>query len=574
MLAGALLMLVLAACGEVWAARTAREQADADAGRLARDNAALFSSELQKFRLLPVALSEFPSVAALLARPDDPARVNAELEHLAARTNAAAIYVIGREGVTLAASNYRQPTSFVGQNYSFRPYFIDALRDGAAELFALGTVSGRPGLFIASRIGSAARPLGVIVVKIEFDSIERAWSKQPGLTFVAERHGVVIVTSRPRWRFRTLDTLADAARREIAAARQFPGRDLAPLNLGRGSDVALDGAVYRRVRLPLPLAGAGLHVLIPLAPALSAAHGQAWSMLAAAAGLLAFALLWLFRQAERDALAETTRRELESQVAERTSAMQVANAALLRQSAERARADERYREAREELAQASRLATLGQIAAGIAHELNQPAAAIRAFAENARAFIEMGQSDRARENLGHIVGLTQRVSAISGELRQFARKRTRGAGVVDMNDAIDGALMIVSHQLRRGAVSIEWRRDPLPLAVRGERVRLEQIIVNLVQNALQALAGHADGRIVIAPTASAHQVEILVTDNGPGVPQALVETLFTPFATGREDGLGLGLAIARDIARGFGGDLQLAANGPDGASFALWLERP
>src|SRR6218665_3325469 len=211
--------LLLAWTGSRWATGQARASADASAQQTARAHVGLLNSELQKFRLLPLVLSENPEIAPAL-RGGDPAAqrgLNATLELLAARTDAAAIYVIDRQGHTVAASNWRLPTSFVGQSYGFRPYFRDAMERGASELFALGTISGRPGLYLARRVDREGKALGVVVVKVEFDDVEAAWAPAPGIPIVTDAHGVILVPSIRDWRFqatRVLDaaTLADARR--------------------------------------------------------------------------------------------------------------------------------------------------------------------------------------------------------------------------------------------------------------------------------------------------------------------------------------------------------------------------
>lgn len=574
--------LVLLAAVALGASRWARGQAvaatDAAAAELARANAGLLTSELQKFRLLPLVLTEYPDVPALLETPSAGVaeRVNARLELLAARTDAAAIYVIDARGKTVAASNHRLPTSFVGQNYGFRPYFRDAFRNGSAELFALGTVSGVPGLYLAQRIGTVARPLGVIVVKIEFERVQAQWAAQQGTTIVTDRHGVVIVTGRPDWRFRTLAPLSTASRQAIRTTRQYGSLPLDPLALtidgadARGSEAAVAGD-SRVASIAAPLAGAQLHVLMPLRPALASANANARLVTLAALVLIVGALLLLWRARERQLLQAAARAALESQVAERTAELRETNRQLEAESAERARADQRYRSAREELAQASRLGSLGQITAGVAHEINQPVAAIRTFADNARQLLDRGDTPRAADNLGRISALTERIGAITGELRSFARKRTPDIGAVEIGSAIESVMLLIGDRVRAAGVRLDRVGDP-GLRVIADRVRLEQILINLVQNALDVLAGGRDPRIVIAVAGEGDRVRITVTDNGPGVPQDLRDQLFTPFVTGREEGLGLGLAISRDIARDFGGELALA-DSEEGARFELTVLR-
>lgn len=568
---------VLLAAVSILAFRIAQQQAvsstDRAATQLARDNAGLFASELQKFRLLPLVLAEYPDVRAMLQTRDEAivGRINARLELLAASTDAAAIYVLTAQGRTVAASNYRLPASFVGQDYGFRPYFQGAIRDGDAELFALGTVSGRPGLYLARRIGDAAQPLGVIVVKIEFEAMQAAWARQQGKTIVTDGHGVVIVTSEPSWRFATIGRLDASSRAAIRATRQYGNLPLTPLPFGiTDGGARMGGDSSRMASTALPLAGAQLRVLYPLDPAMRSANANARLVSLGALALIAGALLLLWRTRERRLIQIAAQRALEGQVVERTAELREANARLVAESAELARTDQRYRAAREELAQANRLGSLGQITAGVAHEINQPVAAIRSFAENAQGFLAKGDGARADGNLSRIVELTQRIGTITAELRNFARRRTPDTGPVDVDAVIESTLLLIGDRVRAQGVVLE-RTGPAALHVTADRVRLEQILINLIQNALDALAGREGAVIRIASHRTVDGIEITVADNGPGVPVDLADELFMPFVTGRTEGLGLGLPIARNIARDFGGELSLTDSVLGGAAFRLSL---
>jgi two-component system C4-dicarboxylate transport sensor histidine kinase DctB len=559
-----------------WAQTTAHAEAGATATQMARSHAGLLASELQKFRLLPLVLTEYPDARAVLDR-DDPAavaRLNDRLELLASRTDAAAIYVIGRNGRTIAASNWRLPTSFVGQDYGFRPYFREALANGAAELFALGTVSGRPGLFIARRIEGGGRALGVIVVKVEFDALEAQWARQPGPSFVTDAHGVVIITSRPEWRFRATRPLDEATRADIRRSIQFGALPLAPLGLSaaQGGVRAPGGdARYRIAQAPVPLVGARLSYLQPLEPAEAAAAANARVAVLSGLILAALAFAWLWRARVRRRALEEASLVLEGQVAARTAELSEANAQLVAESAEREAADRRFRAAREELAQANRLGSIGQITAGVAHEINQPVAAIRTFAENAGRFLDRAEPDQVRGNLTHIVALTDRIGRITGELRTFARRGTPAIGAVALDAVIEGALLLIGDRIRAGRVALD-RRGDARVRVVADKVRLEQVLINLIQNALEALADTPDPRIAII-VAPGDQITIDVADNGPGIAPEIADQLFTPFVTGKRDGLGLGLGIARDIVREFGGRLEAVGGPPGGATFRITLKR-
>ncbi len=560
---GALILLAAALGLSGWAAQSADAAAEGDARQNARAHASLLESELQKFRLLPRVLTEFPDVRAGLADKSDAAsrRLDRELEQLAARTDAAVIYVIDADGRTIAASNWRAATSFVGQDYRFRPYFRGAMAKGEAELFALGTVSGRPGLFLARRVDAGGRALGVIVVKVEFDKLEAKWADSPATTLVTDGAGIVVMTSRPDWRFRSFGPISAATQKRLQATRSYGDAALAPLAVGDG---------YARASESVSLSGSRLRILQPTASARSSANATARVIFLILLILVGAAIVMLLRIVERQALRQAAHEALEHEVAARTQELREANTGLQQASERQAEADRRYRAAREELAQASRLGSIGQITAGVAHEINQPVAAIRSFAENALAYLDRGQREKARGNLAHIVELTARVGAITGELRNFARRAPAPLGPVPLQSAIDGTLLLIGDRLRATGIALDVTVENPAASVHADRVRLEQVLVNLLQNAADAVQGTAEPRVELRAHGDG-PILIDVADNGPGVPAELVPQLFTPFVTGRPDGLGLGLAIASDIMAEFGGSLTLIASPLGGAGFRLSL---
>jgi two-component system C4-dicarboxylate transport sensor histidine kinase DctB len=524
---------------------------------------------------------EYPDVSAVLEQedPEATARLNGKLELLAARTDAAVIYVMRSDGRTIVASNWRRKDSFVGHDWRFRPYFSEALRTGSAELFALGTVSSRPGLYIARRISRGGRPLGVIVVKVEFKRLEAAWARLAGPTFVTDRDGVVIITSRPEWRFHALRRLTPEKVSAATRTLQFGRLPIDPVNLSFDdatvSESAPDGKVsYRTASIPVPLAGGELRFLQPLAPAAASAATSARLALLAGVILVAVVLGLMLRAREKALLQVTARRTLEREVNLRTAELTEVNRRLIEESRERMQADRSLRSAREELAQANRLGSIGQITAGVAHEINQPVAAIRTFAENAGQFLARDQPERARANLDLIVDLTARIGTITAELRSFARRGAPMISVVEVATAINGALLLMGDRIRSQGVRLDRCGRGQDVRVEADRVRLEQVLINLIQNGLEALDDRAEPRLRISVELEGEdRVNLEVADNGPGVPVKLADQIFTPFVTGRPDGLGLGLGIARDIAREFGGELVIVRSALGGAGFRLSLRR-
>ncbi len=569
--AGASLLL------RIYAHRQALAALHADANRIARQQERLLNSELQRFRLLPIVLVEYPDLGEALREGTAQARdrLNAKLRGLAERTGAPVIYAIDRRGRTIAASNAGEPDSFVGRDYSFRPYFRQAMRTGTSEYFALGNTSHRPGLFLARRIGTAAAPEGVVVVKVEFQRLVQAWASDAGQSLLVDDHGVVVVSTAPRASFTAIRPLSAEARAEIAGSRQFGDTMLrpSPYRIGGSEATDRDGTRYILGITPAPLPHWRLIHLLPSKPALREADSwvrSATALVAVALFGLTLLFIWRRTRAERAALA---REALEEEVARRTAELRATNDQLTVEITERIRADQRFRAAREELAQANRLGSLGSITAGVAHEINQPVAAIRTLADNARTFLSRTQPDKAAGNLATIVELTERIGTIVQEMRRFARRGAHGLGPVSLDEVLDGTMLLIGDRFRTAGVALERPSgQPLPMVVAG-RVRLEQVLVNLLQNALDAVAGCAAPRVRLVVSQGPDGVDLTVEDNGPGLDPAIASEIFTPFVTGKPDGLGLGLGIARDIMTEFGGMLEVIPSDLGGAGFRIRMRR-
>jgi two-component system C4-dicarboxylate transport sensor histidine kinase DctB len=279
------------------------------------------------------------------------------------------------------------------------------------------------------------------------------------------------------------------------------------------------------------------------------------------------------RQKTAAARREAARVELERQVDARTRELSETNVRLMQEVDERTRAEASLHRLQDELVQANKLAVLGQISAGVAHEINQPVAAIRSYVDNTRAFLARADVRKAASNLDSIATLTERIGAITQELRTFSRKSSATPEPVALDAAIAGALLLMSARLRARNIRHVRTGDSAKIKVIAERARLEQVLVNLLQNAADALDGAREPRVAINVRHQAEEVHIEISDNGPGVSAEALEALFTPFATHKPNGLGLGLVISRDIATEFGGRLEYLRRTGPGASFVLALRR-
>jgi two-component system, NtrC family, C4-dicarboxylate transport sensor histidine kinase DctB len=587
-------VLGVLAAGLLLAGEYGRTRALAVLGEQGRIDASLKASLLraviERQRAIPLVLADDSAIRdALLSRDEQSLeRISRKLESLAASAEAAVVYLIRPDGVAVAASNWREPTSFVGSDYAFRDYFRLAIRDGKAEHFAMGTVSNRPGLYISRRVDGPGGPLGVIVAKLEFDGLEADWRVSDKPTYITDRRGIVLITSLPSWRFMTTKAIADDRLAAIRESLQFGDAPLLPLPFDRvearpdGSstlDALLPGRgaqAFLRVETLVPSTNWRLELLSPLdAPLAAGAREARLIVLAALAPLLALAAFLLRRRqlvAIRSAAERLRRGELEAKVEERTRDLRMARDRLQTEIADHRQTTEKLQAVQQDLVQANRLAILGQVAAGVAHEINQPVATIRAYADNARIFLERGQGATATENMESIAELTDRVGAITDELRRFARKGHFAAEPTAMKDVVEGALMLLRSRFagRMDAIHIELPPDGLKAL--GNRIRLEQVLINLLQNALEAIGNGDGGTIKVRCEETANGIALTVADNGPGIPADIREELFTPFNTSKEEGLGLGLAISKEIVCDYGGTIEVES-GASGTTFTVHLQK-
>jgi two-component system, NtrC family, C4-dicarboxylate transport sensor histidine kinase DctB len=555
-------------------------------------NTALLRAVLDKQRALPLVLSKDKALEAALldktATTIDP--LNEKLEALADGTQAAVIYLVGMDGIAIAASNWRGPTSFVGNDYKFRPYFHNALKNGDAEYFALGNVSNRPGLYISRRIDGPSGPLGVIVVKLEFDRLESDWNNAGRPTFVTDERNIVLITSLPSWRFMTIGSINQEQLQSIRDSLQFGDAPLKPLPLSiksiDGEDVQLIDALlpgnarntdFLAIRSIVPSTPWQMYSLAPIRPQIPSAirESRLFTFIILSAIAMVAGLLLRRRQkiATRIANAQRTQIELEERVEERTRDLSLARDRLQAEISDHRRTETMLQGVQQDLVHANRLAIMGQVAAGVAHEINQPVATIRAYADNAKTFIERKCLSNATENLSEIAALTDRIGTITGDLKALARKGRTPSEPTSLSQVISGALVLLRSRFSGRMDQLDIALPPPELQVIGHSIRLEQVFINLFQNALEAIdLKQNDGKIEVRTHVDRDKVIILVSDNGPGMPQHIRDNLFSPFNTSKEKGLGLGLVIVKEIVTDYGGTISAESNAA-GTSFRIELRK-
>lgn len=545
---------------------------------------AALSGQLRRFDRLSGLIAQQPVIRALLFAPRGAAELQAAnlyLRETARLLQASDIYVMGLDGTTLAASNFDGPRSFVGGNFAFRPYFQDALTRGEGRFYALGTTSGVRGYYFGAPVLIDDSNTGVLAIKIDLDAIEQSWRGSDYEVIVTDPESLVFMTTHPDWAFGATEALSPERLARTRATRRYAEAEITALDITRavgpgGADLwrMPDGEEYLVVTQPMPEADWSVRVLVNTAGARQQALIRlAIALLLGVLGVLAGVVIVQRRARlrERMALQAEARAELERRVEERTAELADLNTRLGAEVVERTAAEARLRTTQAELVQAGKLAALGQMSAALSHEFNQPLGAARNFAENAQLLIERGRIDEAKGNIERILGLIGRMGDLSRHLRNFARKPNAQLSDVSLSEAIAAAQEILGWRFR--ALEVDLLLEVEPLEVRAGQVRLQQVLVNILANALDALEGVERREITLRVRRDGERAVLTVADSGPGIAPQLLDRIFDPFFStkGVGKGLGLGLSISYNIVHDFGGLLAVANAPGGGAVFTLTL---
>ena len=541
---------------------------------------------------VPATIQLNPEILALLRAPTEPARVaaaSAYLRRLNAHVGSMAAFTLDIRGVVVASSNDSHPDdSMLGMDVSFRPYFLDALSGRVGRHFAIGVDGDMPGYFVSHPIRDGAQVVGVAAIKISLEPIDQTWAMVGAPALLADANRIVIHSSHLPWRYTALAPLTLEQRVDMQLTRTYSDLQIQEFPLvPRLDQQAERQRIDEQLVLTRPLDGMDWRVMLflDLKDVRHAALVQgAMSAVAAAFLVLLVLVLVQARRIQRQRregrrLLERANAELESKVAARTQDLLGANASLKREVREREQAEQSLRAAQNELVQTAKMAVMGQLAAGITHELTQPLGAIRTLSGNAEEFLRRGQMDPLAGNLQIIGRLTDQMGNIIQPLKAFARKSDAVHGATDIGQTFSNALFLYSLRLRKMRVQVVRACAPGKVFAWCDANRLEQVLINLIGNALDAMAAAPEPCLELragsfTPTQGGGRwTWIDVEDNGAGLSPQAREQLFEPFFTTKAPGagLGLGLVISRDIVRGFGGDILVSDRQGGGTCFRLQI---
>lgn len=508
-------------------------------------------SELQRTAVVPLLLARDPALIGSL-NSNDFSTTSARLMAAQKEIGAASIRLLDASGRTVGATDRYQ----LGTNNVLSPFYVEALRSRETVFTVANQGSGGYEFTYSRAVVSDGKTLGVIVVGADLSRLERSWAGISDAVAVTDSEGNIILATEPRWRGLTMPEALAVRDAPSAIQRAFQvTADWTALPI----DAYVQGRAVMQAEARIPFRGWRMISFTTYASVREQVNAVLALEIMGFAILLAGTFYALSRRARSQSVAYM-----------RESAdLRALNMRLTREIAERERMQKELRVAEQTVQQSSKLAALGEMSAGVSHELNQPLAAMKTYLAGARLLLQRGRAEEALSSFQRIDDLIERMGAITRQLKSYARKGGEAVEPVDLRAAVSSALTMMEPQLRGRTIRVTRNLPRRPVMVMADRIRLEQVIINLLRNAVDAVRERRDARIEITVETGVH-AHVLVRDNGPGISD--LEKLFEPFWTTKKpgEGTGLGLAISSSIVADFGGRLT-AHNEDEGAVFAVEL---
>ncbi len=543
------------------------------------------SGSLSRYESIPQVLSTNPLLANALAQQDDPETItplNLYLEEIQSITEALDIYLVNINGDAIAASNWQQSYSFIGKNFGFRPYFKDAMNGKMGRYFAVGTSSNKRGYYFSYPIYNQGYPIapnqgdakvvGAIVVKVDVTEIEQqstGMARGSNYEFaISDPDNIIFLSSQPKWRLTSLVPVTRQLKQHITASRRYANRDINPLEIEPPFTASLaedyqiyqiggdkHGKEYMDNAAMMNDAGWRVHILSPMAPIYQSLP-PLLLLYGALYLLCALALLFAIERRKNIRRMQQAHEQLEQRVKERTQALETSHQEL--------------KETQDELIQAAKLTVIGSLSASINHEINQPLAAIRSYAQNTQTLLSRAKWDDVSSNIMTIIELTDRLAAIVSQFKSFTRKSKGNDKAVSVAQCIKDALTIVQPEVDKQGINLVLKNTDCETLIWGDPIRLQQVLINLMSNAMVAMRASSPKQLIISVNLN-DRVEITIEDTGTGIDESQMQKIFDPYYTSSRQGLGLGLSISRRIVEAMQGKISVANRAEGGAIFNITL---
>ena len=558
------MLLTLMVSGSVW--RLGYLQALDQAAQKGQVDLALaadrLESELAHVRELSVLLSDHPTLVGRLSGSIEDDEASALLLKALDKTALLDAALIDSRGeIISSALNFQQG------NLAAQP-FVKRAMDGALG-FDRGVhpiLQSRAFYFAAPIFSDQGPVMGALILIMDTERFESPLrGSRPAILFTDDL-GTVFISNRSELIYLSVNDDASAMGFPLTDVQRVDGHDI--WKIDAGPYVPSDAL---HLEQDMPIAALTAHALVDIEPIISLVI---WQVAFAVALMLSFTILMFFAIERRRTLA-IANQELERRVIERTEELSDTNEHLRSEIFERKEAELALKRAQEELVQAGKLSALGQMSAGISHELNQPLMAIQSFAENGEMLLERDRKEGAEENFRRISDMARRMGRIIKNLRAFARQEVEPAKKTDVVSVINEAVAMSEGKIERGQISLEWQPPENPVWVIGGEVRLQQVLVNLISNAADAMTEvGSDPRRILIEVSQDDKVRVSVRDTGPGIdePEKIFDPFYSTKAVGSAKGMGLGLSISYGLVQSFGGAIT-GQNAPDsGAVFSVELQ--
>nr|WP_051930103.1 ATP-binding protein [Haematobacter missouriensis] len=510
------------------------------------------ASELQRNSVVPLLLARDPALIGALQSGDFSVTTQ-RLMSFQTEIGSAALTLMDNDGRVVAATN----RNLLGTNHFDDPAFAEAQK-AKETVFTVAQTETQGYQFNFSRaVLSDSRPIGVVSVSVDLSKYERSWGGFSDAVSVIDSEGKIILSTEPRWRGLTME--------EALAVRSAPSAIQRALQATTDwaqapPDAYLLGEAVMRNETRIPFRG---WKLVSYTRYDSVREGVNTIL---ALEIMGFAILLalIFYMFSRRAWSQSASLKKES------AELRILNARLQREIAEREKVQKDLAVAEQTLAQSSKLAALGEMSAAVSHELNQPLAAMKTYLAGAKLLLQRKRPDEALSSFQRIDDLIERMGAITRQLKSFARKGGEAFEPIDFRSSVSTALSMMEPQLKTRAVKITRGLPRQPVIVMADRIRLEQVIINLLRNALDATKDSSQPQIDILLSAG-ETATLTVRDNGHGIEN--LDNLFEPFYTTKKpgDGTGLGLAISSGIVTDLGGRLTAHNASGGGAVFEVQI---
>ena len=544
------------------------------------------NNELTRFSFLPYVVARDEQLIKWSF--NEPSKANDALENIVRASGTTHLYILDNKGTTLASSNWRSDVSFVGKNYGFRPYFLDAMSGNKGYFFGIGATSKLPGFFISTPVRNRENIIAAAVTKIDLSAIENSWKDAGETIFVTNKDGVVVLSSESEWKYHTLLPLSQLQKDKIKKQKQFAGLKL-DLLTGQPqkniNNIDINGTPFLYETVSIDSANWKIHYLLPKTN-ITQLTIITWAKTGSIAmGLIAVLLLlrlvqsrWRLKISQQESL---DLRKLNDQ--------------LTIEIAQRQETEKKLLIAQKDIKRTSKLAAMGQLSASIIHELGQPLSAMKNYIASAQLPPKKGETSANNEKsiLPKLDALVVRMTKISKQLKFFMRSNERELQIFDIKDSLHEALELLSSDLKKDGIKLTTNYEDKPFMVRAGKVRMEQVFTNLINNARFALDESEKKLITInfetadndalafntlttteALKSPAKKIlKVKIKDTGKGMSEDTLQALFDPFYTTKPTGigLGLGLTISSNIIHEFNGTLTAMNNSDQGACFIITL---